>query len=59
MIWKSEVHDENINDFSLHPPTCIKRCYCKWQGGSNSSGEILHITLLWDYTSTKWSSMFV
>jgi hypothetical protein len=24
MIWKSEVHDENINDFSLHPPTRTK-----------------------------------
>jgi hypothetical protein len=46
MIWKSEVHDENINDFSLHPLTCKKRHYCKWQSGSKSSGETLHITLL-------------
>jgi hypothetical protein len=46
MIWKSEVHDENINDFSIHPPTCTKRCYCKCQSGSNSSAQTLHITLL-------------
>jgi hypothetical protein len=46
MILKSEVYDENSNDFSLHPPTCTKRHYCKWQSGSNPSGETLHITLL-------------
>jgi len=46
MIWKSEVNNENIINLSLHPPTCTKRHYCKWQSGSNSSGETLHITLL-------------
>lgn len=44
MIFKSEVHDENINDFSVHPLTCTKRHHCKWQNGSNPSGE--HNTLL-------------
>jgi len=59
MIWKSEVHDKNINDFSPHPLTCTKRNYCKWQSGSQFFWRNTTHYFAEDYTSTKWSSMFV
>lgn len=53
MIWKSEVHDKNINDFSPHPLTCTKRNYCKWQSGSQFFWRNTTHYFAEDYTSTK------
>jgi len=42
MMWKSEVHDENINDFSLHPPKCTKNI--------TANGEVAAVLLKKQYT---------
>jgi len=42
MTWKSEVHDENINDFSLHPLTCTKNI--------TANGKVASILLEKQYT---------